>query len=64
MVDVKEATHVRGLGSKQIEKILVKWGINADGSLAPPSQGGFGVITESGHEIDMWNAAEYYKVEQ
>lgn len=65
MIDVREATHVRSTHNpKLIEKIKVKWGIKQDGSLAKPSEGGFGVITESGREIDMWHAAEYYIIQE
>jgi hypothetical protein len=62
-MDIFGATHVRGLGDSRIERILLKWGITKEGYLQPPSKGGFGVITISGREIDMWHAAEYYRVE-
>jgi hypothetical protein len=63
-MDVREATHVKSLYDSKIERILVKWGINEDGSLQPPSRGGFGVITQSGRELSMYQVAEYYKVEE
>lgn len=62
MTDVREATHVRSIDNPKIERIKVKWGIDQEGRLAPPSAGGFGVITESGRDIDMWHAAEYYVI--
>jgi hypothetical protein len=62
-MDVREATHVRSIDDPRIERILVKWGISKSGSFQPPSKGGFGVVTISGREIDMWHAAEYYRVE-
>lgn len=61
-MDVCRATHVRSMDDPRIERILVKWGISPAGSFQPPSKGGFGVITISGREIDMWNAKEYFKV--
>ena len=61
-VDVREATHVK-VGPGRFEKIASKWGIDADGRLAKPSEGGFGVVTESGRRIDMWNAKAYGKEE-
>ena len=62
MVDVTEATHVKGLDGRW-EKIVSKWGIDAAGHLAKPSEGGFGVVTESGKSISMWEAAAYDKRE-
>lgn len=59
-VDVREATHVK-IGGR-VEKIASKWGIH-DGKLAPPSAGGFGVVTESGERIGMWRANGYFKEE-
>ena len=60
-VDVREATHVKVGG--RIEKIVSKSGIDRDGRLAPPSQGGFSVTTESGQTVSMWNAQSYLKEE-
>ncbi len=57
-VDVRNATHVKVNG--QIEKISSKWGISRNGHLAKPSEGGFGVVTESGQRVDMWHAQSYY----
>lgn len=56
-VDVTEATHVKVGG--RLEKIVSKWGINRDGRLAKPSEGGFGVVTESGRRVSMWEAQSY-----
>ena len=58
-VDVREATHVKVDG--RIEKIVSKWGINDKGHLAKPSAGGFGVVTESGRRVSMWEAQSYLK---
>jgi hypothetical protein len=55
--NVGEATHVKVGG--QWEKISSKWGIDKDGRVAPPSQGGFGVVTESGRRVGMFQAQAY-----
>lgn len=60
-VDVREATHVKVHG--RVEKIVSKWGIGSDGRLAKPSEGGFGVVTESGRRVDMWSAQRYLREE-
>lgn len=62
MVSVHDATHVRLLDGR-IERIVAKWGIDADGHVAKPSEGGFGVVTESGERVSMWEAKAYYKRE-
>jgi len=60
MCDVREATHVvLRDGSKM--KIVSKWGIDSEGRLAKPSEGGFGCVTESGERISMWRAWGYTK---
>lgn len=62
--NIKEATHVRVtgvLGGSVVHRIKSKWGIDDKGRPALISQGGFGVITESGKRISMWNARGYYK---
>ena len=56
-VDVREATHVKVNG--RVEKIASKWGIDSQGHLAKPSEGGFGVVTESGQRVGMWQAQRY-----
>ena len=56
-VDVRKATHVKVNG--RIEKIVSKWGIDSNGHLAKPSEGGFGVVTESGRRVGMWEAQSY-----
>jgi len=61
-VDVSRATHVKVGG--RIEKIASKWGIDGKGRLAKPSEGGFGVVTESGEEVTMWEAQEYLQEEK
>jgi len=58
-VDVREATHVKVAG--HVEKIVSKWGIDDEGHLAKPSEGGFGVVTESGRSVDMYHAQSYLK---
>lgn len=60
-VNVREATHVKVDG--RIEKIASKWGIRSDGGLNKPSEGGFGVVTESGRRVSMWEAHSYLKEE-
>lgn len=60
-VDVREATHVKVGG--RIEKIVSKSGIDHEGRLAKPSEGGFSVTTESGQTVSMWNAQSYLKEE-
>ena len=60
-VDVREATHVRVKG--HVRKIASKWGIDGDGHLAPPSEGGFGVVTEDGQRVSMFQASGYSKEE-
>ena len=57
-VSVHEATHVKVGG--RVEKIASKWGIDDKGYLAKPSEGGFGVVTESGKRVDMWQAQSYF----
>jgi hypothetical protein len=57
--DVRDATHVKVAG--ELKVIRSKWGIDK-GVLAPPSKGGFGVITEDGVVVDMWTAEEYQRV--
>jgi len=61
-VDVIKATHVKVGG--RVEKIVSKWGIGGDGRLAKPSEGGFGVVTESGRRVDMWSAQRYFQEEE
>lgn len=56
-VSVQQATHVKING--RYERIVSKCGIDSDGRLAKPSEGGFGVITESGRSVSMWNAQRY-----
>lgn len=47
----------------RLEKIESVWGVGSNGSLAPPSKGGFGVTTESGRSVTMWQADAYFKAE-
>jgi hypothetical protein len=59
-VDVREATHVKISGGR-VEKIVSKWGIDQNGRLAKPSEGGFGVVTKSGKRVSMWSARSYLR---
>ena len=61
-VDVRQATHVKAGG--RVEKIVSKSGIGPNGKLAPPSQGGFSVTTESGKTVSMWEAQSYLREEE
>ena len=61
-VDVTEATHVKVGG--RLEKIVSKWGIDHDGHVAKPSEGGFGVVTESGRRVSMWEAQSYSREDE
>lgn len=56
---VVEATHVKVGG--QWHKIIAKNGVGPNGELAPPSKGGFSVVTEDAGTIDMWRAEAYKK---
>ena len=58
MTDVREATHVKTRDGRW-QKIASKWGISSEGHLAAPSKGGFGVVTEEGNNISMWDAMDY-----
>jgi hypothetical protein len=57
--DIRGATHVELL-SGRIERITDKWGVGPDGELAPPSKGGFGVVTETGSRVSMFEARRYF----
>jgi hypothetical protein len=62
-VSVENATHVKVGG--RIEKIVSKYGIHDNGhgyaSYNKPSEGGFGVKTESGRTVSMWQAQAYLR---
>ena len=60
-VSVREATHVKVDG--RVERIASKWGIRPEGGYAKPSEGGFGVVTESGRRVGMMEAQSYFKEE-
>jgi hypothetical protein len=62
-VDVRQATHVRVGKTGDIERIASIWGIDPNGQLAKPSEGGFGVITTSGRRVSMWEAFGYFRDE-
>lgn len=61
-VSVYEATHVVPLQGPK-ERIVSTWGI-VGRHLAPPSEGGFGVVTESGRRITMWEARYYTREDE
>lgn len=56
--DIHKATHVQHQG--KVHRIASKWGIDAHGYLAKPSQGGFGCVTESGERVGMMEAQAYF----
>lgn len=58
--DVQHATHVELLDGG-IARVVSRWGIDEEGHLAPPSAGGFGVVTETGRRVDMWSARRYFR---
>lgn len=58
-VDFREASWVRVSGHWY--RISSKWGINQDGSLAKPSEGGFGCTTDIGERVPMMKAELYGK---
>jgi hypothetical protein len=46
----------------EFERIASIYGVDPEtGRLAKPSEGGFGVITESGRNVSMWEAESYHK---
>ena len=53
--------------SGRLEKIVSIYGIrtNENGGKYPakPSEGGFGVVTESGLNVSMWDAKSYHKAD-
>jgi len=58
-VDVTQATHVKVHG--QWKPIASKWGIDSQGHLSKPSEGGFGVVTKDGQHVGMFEAQLYGK---
>ena len=48
----------------RLEKIVSIYGVSPTGSLAKPSEGGFGVRTESGRKVTMWEADRYFKADE
>lgn len=61
LCDVSEATHVKVGG--RLKKIASTWGISESGRVASPKAGGFGVITEDGEEVSMYEARAYFREE-
>ncbi len=49
--------------NNELHEIASIYGVNKDGTLAKPSQGGFGVITVDQLNITMWEAQSYHKSE-
>jgi hypothetical protein len=56
---IHEATHVLHHGT--LYRVASKWGIDAEGRLAKPSQGGFGCVTDQGERISMMDAESYFR---
>jgi len=61
--DVHQATHIEDREGR-VHRIASKWGIDEDGHLAKPSEGGFGCITDTGERVSMWEARAYYQEDQ
>jgi len=53
--------YVKSNGELYVIKSI--YGIKECGQLSKPSEGGFGVITECGKTITMWEAQSYHKAE-
>ena len=53
--DVAQATHVQVDGL--VQKISSKWGVDSNGRVSKE----FGVVTEAGKSVSMWNAQLYFK---
>lgn len=60
-VAVTDATHVKVRG--EYVKIASKYGVGPNGQLAKSRDGGFGVVTEDGRRISMWDAEAYGREE-
>lgn len=45
-------------------KIVSVYGVDHNGHLARPSEGGFGVRTEDGLTVSMWDAGSYHKASE
>ena len=58
--EVGKGDYVKVEGGK-LKKIVEVYGVGPGGKLAKPSEGGFGVITEDGSRVSMWNAMAYKK---
>ena len=61
--DIHTATHAVVEDGGRAIRIIGKWGIDKDGHLAKPSQGGFGIRLDDGREVDMWHVKAYYREE-
>jgi hypothetical protein len=54
ITDMKPGDYVKVNG--RLEKISSVYGVDHQGHLNKPSEGGFGVRTESGRTVSMWEA--------
>jgi len=57
--DMEPGDYVKGIEGSFF-KIKSIYGVN-NGRVAKPSEGGFGIITEDGRNISMWQAGSYHK---
>lgn len=62
ITDMKPGDYVKVGG--QLKKITSVYGVSPEGHLAKPSEGGFGVQTEGGGSVSMWQAERYLKAEE
>lgn len=61
--EIEPGDFVKGPDGK-LHEIKEIWGVGKGAMmLAPPSKGGFGVVTVDGTRIDMWSARAYLKKE-
>ncbi len=61
ITDMEPGDYVK-VGDGRYEKITEIYGVKGE-QLAKPSEGGFGVKTESGRTVSMWAALGYAKKE-
>jgi hypothetical protein len=61
--DMQAGDYVKLAGGR-LEKISSVYGVDAGGGLAKPSEGGFGVVTESGRRVSMWDVMRYLKADE
>jgi hypothetical protein len=58
--DIFQAQYVK-IGKGKIERIASKYGITPEGLFEDYSSGNFGVVTESGTTVSVWDNKLYYK---